>query len=110
MKSTEAHAEVVSVDVCDALKLPGIHGIINYRDIKKNQLDLYIILAQDEASYLKTITNRHWVLLFKSFKKKLGSSRTRIHPFPPHYPKVRRLRAAMYYRYNLSQIFKQKEY
>ena len=48
-KSTEAHAEIVSVDASEALYMPGIHGIVNYRDIKKNQLDMFIVLAHKKV-------------------------------------------------------------
>ena len=48
MKSTEAYAEIISVDTTEALGMPGIHGYINYRDIKKNEL-LYIVLAENKV-------------------------------------------------------------
>ena len=49
VKSTEAHAEIICVDTTEALGMPGIHGYINYRDIKKNELQLYIVLAENKV-------------------------------------------------------------
>ena len=49
VKSTEAHAEIISVDTTEALGMPGIHGYINYRDMKKNELQLYIVLAENKV-------------------------------------------------------------
>ena len=49
VKSTEACAEIISVDTTEALGMPGIHGLINYRDIKKNELQLYMLLAENKV-------------------------------------------------------------
>ena len=49
VKSTEACAEIISVDMTEALGMPGIHGYINYRDIKKNELQLYMVLAENKV-------------------------------------------------------------
>ena len=49
VKSTEASAEIISVDMTEALGMSGIRGHINYRDIKKNELQLYMVLAENKV-------------------------------------------------------------
>ena len=50
MKSTEAHAEIVSVDTTEALASPGIRGIVDIKDIKENQLDLYNVFPDQKVT------------------------------------------------------------
>ena len=49
VKSTEAHAEIVSIDTTEALASPGIHGIVDIKDIKENQLELYNIFPDGKV-------------------------------------------------------------
>lgn len=51
VKSTEAHAEIESIDTAEALAMPGVHGVVTHRDFLKNQLDMYILLAEDKVLF-----------------------------------------------------------
>lgn len=55
--SEEAHAEILSIDIADALKIKGIKGVYTYKDIPGHNkfgpiLQDEVLLAQDKVEYI----------------------------------------------------------
>ena len=67
VKSTEAHAEIVSIDTTEALASTGIFGIVDIKDIKENQLDLYNIFPDQKVIAFNFTEYRNFVLSLKVY-------------------------------------------
>ena len=67
VKSTEAHAEIVSIDTTEALASTGIFGIVDIKDIKENQLDLYNIFPDQKVIAFNFAEYRNFVLSLKVY-------------------------------------------
>ena len=52
LRSPHPHARILAIDVAEALRAPGVHGVITHRDVPQTLIDADCRVLEDKVRYV----------------------------------------------------------